>query len=676
MTEVVLQGLVGLICYVFIDDIIVYAPTEAEFLARLRLVLQRLQRHHIVLKGAKCHFGCPDVKFLGFIADASGIRHDPSRCADFLALPLPHSKKDLRSFLGLGNFFRDFVPNYSNYSKRLSKLLSTGTSLAVDYTEEARTAFDSLKTLIGGSVKNFYLDYDHPIYLHTDASTSGIGAILFQIVDSQFRPIQFVSRSLSDVEVRWQIQELESFAIVHAITKLDHFLKGAHFIVHTDHRNLVFIRHSKSAKIIRWHLFLQEYSFDLSVVLGSHNLIADVLSRSFPTRAATDFAVQPLPPPDVSYVDYCSLNSRYVHPSPTMPHLEAIPTLAITPIPTPSDDNLASISRYHNDAFGHYPSSDVSRMMTAHDHNWPTLRSDIDYVIATCATCTDATQFDPPTFPITPDQLVILRDHHNHLMGHHGIDTTLKLLRLNGHSWDGLKSHVVNLIQSCGHCQKNKSRSAISIPEFTTTETYEPFVTVAIDTLGPFPPSRRGHLYVFVIVCCFSSYVELVPSVDNTAQSAAEALLTVFGRYGAAFYLRSDNAPNFAGHVMAAFRHILDISADFTIPYRPQSNGIVERKNLNVLTHLRALLTTNLDVINNWHSLLPIAQRICNATDVSSIGCAPAQLIFGNMIHLNRGLDSDFTPPLPHTKGATDYILSLLWPTGLDLGFSASSSVS
>jgi hypothetical protein len=154
--------------------------------------------------------------------------------------------------------------------------------------------------------------------------------------------------------------------------------------------------------------------------------------------------------------------------------------------------------------------------------------------------------------------------------------------------------------------------------------------------------------------------VELVPSVDITAQSAAEALLTVFGRYGAAFYLRSDNAPNFAGHVMAAFRHILDISADFTIPYRPQSNGIVERKNLNVLTHLRALLTTNLDVINNWHSLLPIAQRICNATDVSSIGCAPAQLIFGKMIHLNRGLDSDFTPPLPHTKGATDYILSLV----------------
>jgi hypothetical protein len=664
MTEVVLQGLVGIVCYVFIDDIIVFAPTESEFLARLRLVLQRLHRHRIVLKGAKCHFGCPDVKFLGFIADATGVRHDPTRCSDFLAIPLPPTKKGLRSFLGLGNFFRDFVHNYSTYSKKLSRLLNAGTSPDVTYTDDATEAFNVLKTLIGGTVKNFYLDYDFPIYLHTDASTSGIGAILFQVVDDQFRPIQFVSRSLSEVEARWQIQELESFAIIHAITKLDHFLKGAHFIVHTDHRNLVFIKQSKSAKIIRWHLFLQEYSFDLSVVLGSNNLIADVLSRSFPSHDASTFAVQPLPPPDASYVDYCSLNSRYTHPSPSLPHLQPVqpqqvPTLAISSHSVPSDDRLALMARYHSDAFGHFPIADVTRMLTAHDLQWPDSHLDIDYFIARCPTCAITSCVNSTVFPLTPDQLVILRDHHNHVMGHHGIDTTLKLLRSHGHQWTGIKSHVVDLIQSCGHCQKNRSHCSVSVPEFTTTESYETFVMVAIDTLGPFPPSRRGHVYVFVIVCCFSSFVELVPSIDNTAHSAAEALLTVFGRYGAAFYLRSDNAPNFAGHVMAAFRRLLDISADFTIPYRPQSNGIVERKNLNVLTHLRALLTTSLDVTTNWCSLLPIAQRICNATDVSSIGCAPAQIIFGNLIHLNRGLDTSFTPPLPNSLGGTAYLEAL-----------------
>jgi len=347
MTEIVLQGLVCIICFVFIDDIIIFAASESEFLARLRLVLQRLQSFNIVLKGSKCQLGCPEVKFLGFIADSTGIRHDPTRCSDFLALPLPSTKKGLRSFLGLGNFFRDFVPGYSTYSKQLSKLLTDSSSIDVPYTESARAAFETLKLLIGSTVKNFYLDYDYPIYLHTDASTSGIGAVLFQLIDSQFRPIQFISRSLSETEQRWQIQELESFAIIHAITKLDHFLKGAHFIVHTDHRNLVFIRQSKSAKIIRWHLFLQEYSFDLSVVIGSDNLIADVLSRSFPTRAASDFVIQPLPSPDPSYVDYCSLNSRYSHPSPSLPHLmpTTAPLLALTHLAQISDHSKDNLCR-------------------------------------------------------------------------------------------------------------------------------------------------------------------------------------------------------------------------------------------------------------------------------------------------------------------------------------------
>jgi hypothetical protein len=303
---------------------------------------------------------------LGFIADSTGIRHDPARCADFLGLPLPTTKKGLRSFLGLGNFFRDFVSQYSSISKLLSSLLNIGKSDDVEYTEEARAAFNLLKVLVGSTVKNFYLDYEYPIYLHTDASTSGLGAILFQVVQDQFRPIQFVSKSLSDTESRWQIQELESFAIIYSVTKLDHFVKGSHFIVHTDHRNLVFIRHSSSAKIIRWHLFLQEYSFDLSVVTGANNLIADVLSRSFPTRPSTDFQVEPLPAPDDSYVDYCSLNARYTHPSPVFPHLSTTPLLALshTHISSEHEDLLA---HYHNDSFGHYTASQLTQMLAAHN---------------------------------------------------------------------------------------------------------------------------------------------------------------------------------------------------------------------------------------------------------------------------------------------------------------------
>jgi hypothetical protein len=665
MSELVLAGLIGIVGHVFVDDIIIYGNSEEEFLINYQKVLDRLKEFNIVLKGPKCHLGCTEVSFLGYIADAEGLRHDPKRTEQLLAIPFPETKKALRSFLGLGNFFRGFVRHYAAISKPLTSIINAGTGTAVSWTNEARQAFSDLKQAISVTVKTFYVDYSHDIYLHTDASQLGLGGVLFQVINGQFRPVQFVSKALTTTESRWEVQEQEAYAIIYCIKKLDHYLRGSHFIVHTDHRNLVYIRNSQSAKITRWSMLLQEFDFTLSVIAGKDNLIADVLSRIYPADAKK-FQLERISDDILGYVDHLSLNRTYDHESP--PHSHLAPkveseSLEYPTTPPSSDESPSTI--------------DVSIL--------PDLSILPDFPFRSIA-ATPASDCPPPIplmtltqpSPLGPDvqqsraarppviipfadaeQLATIRQFHNHLFGHHGIDQTLKLLRLHGHTWTGIKSHVVNYIQTCPHCQKNKSRNPVAIPEHTTTEVYEPFVSVAIDTLGPFPTSPQGHKYVFVIVCCFSSFTELIPSFDNTAIAAAHALLQIFGRYGATFYLRSDNAPNFAGHVMKHFRSLLDISEDFTIPYRPASNGIVERKNREVLAHLRALLFTDNLVKLNWHYLLPIAQRICNATDVASLGCSPAQLIFGNSIHLNRGLDTAFQPIIPTSQRVSEYIKTL-----------------
>jgi hypothetical protein len=154
MTEIVLAGYVGIICYVFIDDIIIFAKSETDFLFRLKTILDRLQKFNVVLKGSKCHLGTPTVRFLGFIADSTGILHDPNRCKQFLDLTLPTTKKSLRSFLGLGNFFRDFVRNYAELSKPLSALL-TGSSFDLTWSATTTSAFTALKAAVGVTVKNF-----------------------------------------------------------------------------------------------------------------------------------------------------------------------------------------------------------------------------------------------------------------------------------------------------------------------------------------------------------------------------------------------------------------------------------------------------------------------------------------------------------------------------------------
>ena len=658
MSELVLAGLIGIIAYVFVDDIIVYARTEEEFLANMKTVLDRLKDFNIVLKGSKCHIGVSEVTFLGFIADSNGIRHDPKRTEQFLAIPFPKTKKALRSFLGLGNYFRDFVRNYSALSKPLSSITNVGPANQVECSPETQEAFNKLKIAVSETVKNFYLDYDLPIYLHTDASNNGLGGILFQLVEDQFRPIQFVSKALTSTETNWEVQELESYAIIYCIKKLDHYIRGTSFIMHTDHRNLLYIKNSASAKITRWSMLLQEYEFELSQVAGKDNIVADALSRVYNDHP-TQFQLEPLPDPDDSYTDYCTLNSKYLHDSPTFSYLNPTPVCHLSlvePLPLEVYD---SIARYHNEIFGHHDAVQTTKMMQLHNYEIPQLESLVKQYIATCPKCTRG-RGHPITFVPTSDNINTIRSFHNHIYGHHGIDQTLKLLRLHDHEWDGIKSHVVDFIHSCPHCQKNKSHYKLATPTFTTTETYEPFVCVALDTLGPFPETVHGHKYVMVVVCCFSSFVELIPTFDNTAVAAAEALLQVFGRYGATFYLRTDNAPGFAGEVMAAFRTLIDVQSDFTIPYRPCSNGIVERKNGNVLGHLRALLFSTANVQANWYRILPIVQRICNATDVSSIGCSPAQLIFGNMIHLNRGIDKQFLPLPPSMKPPSSYIQDLV----------------
>lgn len=154
----------------------------------------------------------------------------------------------------------------------------------------------------------------------------------------------------------------------------------------------------------------------------------------------------------------------------------------------------------------------------------------------------------------------------------HRIDLTLKLLLLDEHRWDGIISHAVDFIHACSHCQKKKSWNTLlqrsidssSVCQLTPCSLFH-------------QPNNATTGYLLLLL-----FVELIISFDNTAVAVTDALLSIFGRYGATFYLR-DNAGNFVGDVIGAIRSLMDISADYTIPYCPSFHSIVKRKNGNVL---------------------------------------------------------------------------------------------
>lgn len=537
----VLSGLAGNICEVFVDDIIVYGQNDEEFLHNLRLVLERLRSHQLRVKASKCKLGLREVEYLGHIVNGSGIKLSSKRKQGLLDMQQPINTSQVRSFMGLANYFRSFIPNFAALTKPLTSLCST--RVRFEWSPASQNAFDCVKQAVLDAPMLHHLDYTAPIILRTDASTVGIGGVLLQRVDGTERPVCFVSKAFNDAESRWSTIEQEAYSIYYCVLALSHHLLGHHFTVETDHRNLLYLDRATSPKLIRWRLRLQEYDFAVTHIAGRHNVVADALSRCFAVA---------------------------------------------------KPDRLAH-------------TQEIERV-------------------------------------------------HNSVAGHRGVNLTVQMLKSAGIEWNSMSSDVSAFVQSCPTCQKVRLRQGKVVVERKTTEASEPFSIVAIDTVGPLPVDADGNKYIIAVIDCFSRFVELYAVPSASAKDAAKALLNVFGRYGAPKTIRSDQGSQYTARVITALLSLVGSQRQLTLAYRPEANGIVERANGEITRHLRALVMDH-RILDRWSIALPLVQRILNVTAHSALGTAPARILFGDAVQLDRAV------LLPHREGGSvvvdDYIRQL-----------------
>lgn len=240
-------------------------------------------------------------------------------------------------------------------------------------------------------------------------------------------------------------------------------------------------------------------------------------------------------------------------------------------------------------------------------------------------------------FKIPKAQYLIIGQVHNSTVGHHGVDRTLAKLADAGHNWPQIREHVKRFIKRCPCCQK---MSYLRIPIHTTPytlSTTEPMDRVNIDTIGPLPTDDEGNTHIIVIIDCFSRWIELHSAKDATSESAAKALLNHTGRYGQPSQLLSDNGSQYVNEVIREY--LLQIGTEHirTLAYSHEENGIVERANKEVMRHLRAIIFDK-NTKSNWAANLPLVQRIINSSINASIGCTPADILFGNSISLQRDM--------------------------------------
>ena len=205
MATVVLAGLISVICELYIDDCIIYGQTETEFLERLEKVFARFREHNITVNPDKCRLGLPNIEYVGHTIDEEGIHFSREKIQEVLDFPKPESMAQMKSFLGLTNYFRDHIRNMSTIAKPLHDMVRNYKKKAkLEWTEARSTAFTNLVKAVEECPKLRFLDTDQPVRLYTDASAYGIGGYLCQLdADGKEVPIAIFSKSLVDAQLNW-----------------------------------------------------------------------------------------------------------------------------------------------------------------------------------------------------------------------------------------------------------------------------------------------------------------------------------------------------------------------------------------------------------------------------------------------------------------------------------------
>ncbi|KAH7697125.1 gagpol and env protein precursor [Aphelenchoides avenae] len=285
--ESIFEEDLGKTVFIYLDDILIATKTLEEHLQVLEKVLTKLREYNLRLKPKKCAFLKTETAFLGHVISAEGLKTDAEKIEKLLAFPVPMNPTDMRSFLGLANYYRQFVRNFTLLSKPLRDILAAS---KWQWTEKEQHVFDELKRRMSSTPVLAQPDIEaaisgeKPFILYTDACKDGVGAVLNQVSsDGKEHPIAYASKSCSQAERNYAITDLEALALIFALDKFKYFLLGTHVVARTDHQPLVslFKQSGLSNRAHRFALEIQEWNnLKIEYIPGTKNVVADALSRN------------------------------------------------------------------------------------------------------------------------------------------------------------------------------------------------------------------------------------------------------------------------------------------------------------------------------------------------------------------------------------------------------------
>lgn len=552
--------------FVYLDDIIIVSNTFEEHLQSLKEVARRLKAANLSINVEKSKFCIPELPYLGFVLSRNGVRPNPDKIESIVNFERPTSVRSLRRFLGMVNYYRRFIENFSQVTGPLTDLLK-GKPRLVKWNDEAEGAFTVLKEKLITAPILACPDFEKPFTIQTDASDTALAGILTQEIEGKEHVIAYFSRKLTMTQRAWKAAEKEGAAALEAIEKFRSYVEGTRFTLITDSSALSFIMNSKwkaSSKLSRWSMLLQQYDMVIRHRKGSENVVPDALSRS-------------LEAVEVLQDGWYTKTYKKVQESP-----EKFPDFKV------ENHKLYKLV--------------------------PSAADTMDYTFA-WKLC----------IPQDLREEVLSQEHDQ--VFHPGYEKTMQRLKVR-YYWPNMAKQTKRYVQACITCKICKPPTVATAPQMgNQTVTNRPFQVLALDFIQSLPRSKSGNRHLLVLMDLFSKFTMLFPMRNIESKKMCTVVEDAWmRRYGTPEIVISDNATTFVGKEFKAMLERRGICHWLNSRHHSQANP-VERLNRTLNACLRTYMQQDQRV---WDSKIAEVEEMINTTVHSATGLTPYKILYGH----------------------------------------------
>ncbi|XP_054276477.1 uncharacterized protein K02A2.6-like [Macrosteles quadrilineatus] len=588
----ILQGISGVKC--FFDDIIIQGSNYEETVQRLKLVLDKIREHDLRLNFEKCKFFQKRIAYLGHTIDENGLQKGSEKVKAIVEAKRPRDVNQLRSFIGLANYYNKFIPKLAEKLNPLNKLLQKGKKF--EWTDECERSFESVKLDIAKDETLIHYNPSLPLILSTDASPTGLGAVIsHRLKDGTEKPIAFASRSLSKSENQYSQIDKEATAIYWGVKKFFPYCYGRKFILVTDHKPLVSIFHpSKSlpamsaTRLLNYALFLAGFDYKIEYRKTSDHSNADFLSR---------FPVEKLEEGEDLYSKF---------------QMNQISMLPLT------KETIAEHTK--KDTF-------FSKVKTALE-NGDDLETmglnNNEYTLHKGCVFRGIRVVIPSTL-----QKEVLKELH---VGHLGM-TKMKAMARSYLYWKNVDRDIEELVRNCKICSQKRNE-----PPKDRNHPWEepsgPWERIHLDFLGP----MNGN-YFLVIIDAHTKWLEILHTKSTTAEWCIKKLQHLFTTFGLPVTVVTDNGTQFTSTAFQNYLKENGICQRTCAPFHPSSNGQAERFVQTVKKGLNSMVGERGDIQTKIDALVTQLRKAPSSTT----GMSAYKMMFGRDIRTKLNVMSDKT---------------------------------